>query len=98
MITITIICIKFINRIIITAITSLPKPHYHYITLPLPYYDLEYVNMSVDGWADNTNRCFNGYIAKSIDRNWFAYRKSYITAKHIHIYFHNLKLINKHIW
>ena len=59
--------------------------------------DLEYVNMSVDGWADNTNRCFNGYIAQSIDRNWFAYRKSYITAKHIHIYFHNLKLINKHI-
>ena len=32
--------------------------------------DLEFVNTSVDGWSDATNRCFNGYIAQGIDSNW----------------------------
>lgn len=28
------------------------------------------INTSVDGWADETNRCFNGYIAQFIDHGW----------------------------
>lgn len=29
-----------------------------------------HVNISVDGWADATIRCFNGYILQGIDPNW----------------------------
>ena len=28
------------------------------------------INTSVDGWADETKRCFNGYIAQFIDHVW----------------------------
>ena len=32
--------------------------------------DIQYVNVSVDGWSDKTIRCFNGYIAQGIDNEW----------------------------
>lgn len=32
--------------------------------------EMKYVNVSVDGWSDATNRCFNGYICQGIDNNW----------------------------
>ena len=38
------------------------------------------MNISTDGWSDNTMRCFNGYIAQGIDDEWnmqsipFAFR------------------------
>ena len=31
---------------------------------------IKYVNVSVDGWTDKTNRSFNGYIAQGIDSDW----------------------------
>ena len=31
---------------------------------------IEWVNVSVDGWSDATLRCFNGYIAQGIDDQW----------------------------
>ena len=30
----------------------------------------QYLNVSVDGWADASNRCYNGYIAQGITENW----------------------------
>jgi hypothetical protein len=32
--------------------------------------DIEYVNASVDGWSDRTNRSFNGYVGQGINSNW----------------------------
>ena len=32
--------------------------------------DLEWVNVSVDGWPDATMRGYNGYIAQGIDSDW----------------------------
>ena len=29
-----------------------------------------WVNVSCDGWSDETMRCWNGYYAQGIDNNW----------------------------
>ncbi len=45
------------------------------------------VNTSVDGWSDDTARCFNGYIGQFIDMEWklntipFAFE--YVSGKQI---------------
>ena len=30
----------------------------------------QWINLSNDGWSDATARCFNGYVAQTIDDNW----------------------------
>ena len=32
--------------------------------------NVEFPNMSVDGWSDATVRSFNGYICQGIDNDW----------------------------
>jgi len=44
------------------------------------------VNTSVDGWSDETMRCFNGYVAQFIDKDWNMHTVSfafeYVTGQH----------------
>jgi hypothetical protein len=32
--------------------------------------EIEYRNISVDGWSDSTARPFNGYVCQGIDSDW----------------------------
>jgi hypothetical protein len=32
--------------------------------------EIEYPNISVDGWSDSTARPFNGYVCQEIDSDW----------------------------
>jgi hypothetical protein len=48
--------------------------------------NIEFVNISLDGWSDKTNRTFNGYIAQGINNEWqmkiLVIAFEYMTGRH----------------
>jgi hypothetical protein len=50
------------------SLYTIAKDIEYKITLQLKAID--YVNVSVDGWSDVTNRSFNGYVVQGITSNW----------------------------